>query len=373
MRLSSFSFILVLVLFSSLALATTVTVDKLSYVVDEVVKVSGTCNVFGVSVGLQAGIGLNTVWVEQVTAGADNKFSVSFFPPQAGNYALYASCKGENSAVKTFEVGENVEDMPVLCSESWNCTGWSACSNGIQERNCNDVNECGTESSKPEVQQSCGSAPSGSSGSGSGGGGGGGGGGGCSSNWNCTGWSVCNSSSKQQRTCVDLKKCKQNVTEVQDCTFCAESWVCSQWSECKWNIHERTCTDEHSCGTIKLKPILQKSCEPVAAPVQEPPAYVSPPQQGIIAKLKQAVVGETGSFWGNYKNYIISLSAVLLLAVIVLTVWFLRKPKKVYNLNELKEWVKEEKKMGTSDVDIKTILIQNTGWKEQEIKQVFSG
>lgn len=331
MRLSSF--VLVLILFSSLALATTVTVDKQNYATTGVVKVSGTCNAASVSVGLQAGIGLNTIWVEQVTAGVNNKFSADFYPSQTGSYTVYASCKGENSDVESFCIGS----------------------------------DCATVDETPKDTP-------GSSSSGSSSGGGGGGGGGCSSNWNCTQWSACNSSSKQSRNCVDLKKCKQNITEVQNCTWCVESWVCSQWSECKWNIHERNCKDEHNCGTIKLRPILQKPCEQVAAPVQEAQTYIpsSPPPQGIIAKLKQAVVGE--SFWNNYKFYIIGLIAFVVLMIIVVILFLvLHKPKKVYNLDELKEWVVKERQTGTSDADIKTILVQNTGWKEDEIFQVLGG
>ncbi len=369
MRLSSF--MLVLILFSSLALATTVTVDKLSYAVDEMVKISGTCTAPSISVGLQAGIGLNTVWVEQVTAGSDNKFSASFFPPQAGNYALYASCKGENSAAKNFEVGESVEDMPTLCSESWNCTDWSACSNGIQERNCNDANECGTVSSKPATQQSCGGAPS-SSGSGSGGGGGGGWA--CAANWSCAPWeqAYCNASLIKSRVCVDLKGCEKEKSETINCTACDESWICSQWSSCQNGQQTRSCAEEHKCGTAKLKPALARKCEAkaVAAPVAGKTA--PPPKTPVSGKelLKEV----TSGFWGSYKFYILGLAGFLILAVIaVLLVLYLRKPKRAYNLDELKEWVKQEKQAGTSDADIKTILMQNTGWKEQEIRQALGG
>ncbi len=61
------------------------------------------------------------------------------------------------------------------CSESWSCTDWSACSDGIQTRTCTDLNSCGTANSKPAESQSCSSGGS-SGGGGSGGGGGGGGG-----------------------------------------------------------------------------------------------------------------------------------------------------------------------------------------------------
>ena len=45
-------------------------------------------------------------------------------------------------------------------------------------------------------------------------------------------------------------------------------------------------------------------------------------------------------------------------------------PKKIaYNVNELNQWIKKEKEMGTSDVDIRQILKQNTGWTDEEVEQ----
>lgn len=41
------------------------------------------------------------------------------------------------------------------CSEDWNCTEWSNCTDGNQTRLCDDLNECGTETDKPEIVQGC--------------------------------------------------------------------------------------------------------------------------------------------------------------------------------------------------------------------------
>jgi len=41
------------------------------------------------------------------------------------------------------------------CTESWSCTDWSACIGNTQTRTCTDVNACGTNTSKPNVSQSC--------------------------------------------------------------------------------------------------------------------------------------------------------------------------------------------------------------------------
>ncbi len=44
---------------------------------------------------------------------------------------------------------------PANCSENWQCTEWFACINGKETRFCNDLNKCGTTSSKPVEMQSC--------------------------------------------------------------------------------------------------------------------------------------------------------------------------------------------------------------------------
>ena len=95
-----------------------------------------------------------------------------------------------------------------------------------------------------------------------------------------------------------------------------------------------------------------------------PPPYVPPPavaQQNFFAKL-----------WEDYQLYIIGGAAVLVLAALVLLAIHLLMPKKIaYNLNELKQWVRKEKEMGTSDSDIREILKQNTGWTDQEVDMAF--
>ncbi len=47
------------------------------------------------------------------------------------------------------------ETDEVICEEDWSCTLWSDCSNGIQTRICNDLNNCGTNENKPEMEREC--------------------------------------------------------------------------------------------------------------------------------------------------------------------------------------------------------------------------
>ena len=41
------------------------------------------------------------------------------------------------------------------CDEEWICEDWSECYDGLQTRDCIDLNECGTEFLKPETFQDC--------------------------------------------------------------------------------------------------------------------------------------------------------------------------------------------------------------------------
>jgi PGF-pre-PGF domain-containing protein len=43
----------------------------------------------------------------------------------------------------------------IICEESWSCTKWSSCTNGVQTRRCTDSNNCGTTANKPAESRSC--------------------------------------------------------------------------------------------------------------------------------------------------------------------------------------------------------------------------
>ncbi len=42
-----------------------------------------------------------------------------------------------------------------VCFENWRCSSWSSCADGLQFRECSDVNACGTERDMPALQQEC--------------------------------------------------------------------------------------------------------------------------------------------------------------------------------------------------------------------------
>ncbi len=67
-----------------------------------------------------------------------------------GGGGLILPSEEENETQKNETVKETQ-----ACIERWLCTEWSECKNGIQTRECEDVNECGTEENKPLLVQPC--------------------------------------------------------------------------------------------------------------------------------------------------------------------------------------------------------------------------
>jgi hypothetical protein len=78
------------------------------------------------------------------------------------------------------------EILTIQCTESWTCSPWGSCNNGLTTRNCTDSNNCGTTRLKPSLYQICNCAPK----------------------WNCTDWSDC-SGGIQARNCIDMNNCNR--------------------------------------------------------------------------------------------------------------------------------------------------------------------
>lgn len=209
-------------------------------------------------------------------------------------------------------------------------------------------------------------------------GGGRGGGFSCSSVWSCPSqWSLCNATLQQARECVDRNRCEpKELTriEVQSCPECLESWICSEWSACTAGQQYRKCVDEHACRTYTREPASQKGCQ-VALPPGPPPVRITPQIQPPLApppavqQPAPPAVPLWLRIWQNYKTYVVAVpSALLVVITLILLIHHFRKPKVVYNVEELKGWIKAEKAMGTSDENVKAILAQNTGWSKEEIE-----
>ncbi|GEM_PF-4476119 len=228
----------------------------------------------------------------------------------------------------------------------------ASCTNGAAQKNfCVDAPGCVASASSSQ---------------------GGGGGSSCNPDWDCNGWTFCGPTQTQTRSCFDKNNCLSAKEETQSCQPCLESWVCSIWADCNLDTQNRACYDEHACETTNLKPGLQKACN--AADPVPPPARISnelPPP--YVPKTTVTQQNFFSQLWDNYQVYIIGLLAAIVLAALVLLGFHYFKPKQVaYNLNELKQWVRKEKEMGTSDLDIRQILKQNTGWTDEEINAAFN-
>lgn len=199
--------------------------------------------------------------------------------------------------------------------------------------------------------------------------GGGGGGGGCFPKWECSTWSICSPDLIHTRTCTDKNRCRQPKTETEECAPCIESWICSAWSNCFNGQQTRTCNDEHLCGTLAEKPALRKSCnaaDPPPFPANtygRPPSYGGPDEPSFFASL-----------WDHYAAFVVGIpiALIVLVGIVFLVLHFVRKKKKVFNLDELKNWIKAEHAAGTSYEDIRKILADHTGWRESDIMEAFT-
>jgi len=99
--------------------------------------------------------------------------------------------------LKNLELTYTIQ-IPEECIEDWNCTSWNECIDNSQNRNCIDLNNCGTEQNKPNLIQECIIS--------------------CIPNWTCTDWRNC-INENQSRNCTDLNSCEIDKIEVQNCTI----------------------------------------------------------------------------------------------------------------------------------------------------------
>ena len=261
-----------------------------------------------------------------------------------------------------------------LCTNSTLPVGFVASGTDCNDANPN-VHPGATDIIGDGIDQDCNGADAvAPAGDGGGSSSGGGGGRRCRPSWSCTTWSFCNATLEQSRRCYDANDCQENKVEVQNCSECRESWVCGLWSGCQSGQNFRTCVDDHKCGTTILKPFLSKACEITAVAGPAPASYDEQlPPPGTAPETQQPA--PVLSVWEKYKSFIIAIPSglVLIILIALLTAHFVKPGRKmVYDLGELKEWIRKEHEMGTSNEDIKQILKQHTGWKESEIEQSFS-
>ena len=323
-------------LLSSLALADVSLTTNDNYAAQTQVTFSGTCSAPFVPVAFQVS-GAAEPWVDQASADASGAFSTKYTTLSQGTYTLYVTCNAESTS-KSFCVGDS-------CSGT---TGGTNPGSG---------------------------SPSSSSG----------GGGYCQAEYSCGTWSFCGANLNQSRICYDQSNCKKEPkTEVRECLPCEESWICSEWSSCYNSVQKRTCVDEHYCTTKTYQPSAQKACSATVAAGPAPKSIsndIPPPSFDQFSSQpdveQPAPVASKFSFqniWDDYMVWILSGvgGLIILVIVILLILHFVRAKPVVFNHDELQDWIKKERSMGTSDDDIREILADHTGWKEEEVQKAFS-
>ena len=67
----------------------------------------------------------------------------------------YPPTPPEQNETEENETEETTEKVSGGCIEDWECGDWSECFEGVQIRDCVDLNKCGTVSDKPSESQFC--------------------------------------------------------------------------------------------------------------------------------------------------------------------------------------------------------------------------
>ena len=77
--------------------------------------------------------------------------------------------------------------------------------------------------------------------------------------------------------------------------------------------------------------------------------------------------------WRDYRTLVLAVPAVLLLIIGTVTLLLhvhKAKKMKLYNYDELADWIKKERSVGREDSEIKSML-KGTTWGEGDIKEAF--
>lgn len=102
-------------------------------------------------------------------------------------------------------IKELAVNTTTICTSNWNCTNFSVCADSLKSRSCNDLNHCNSSMLNKTDTQACVSAPT------------------CTPNWNCTNWTSCSKSGNQTRICNDKNVCNSTndnkKTETDDCEY----------------------------------------------------------------------------------------------------------------------------------------------------------
>jgi len=215
----------------------------------------------------------------------------------------------------------------------------------------------------------------------------------CDEYWQCSNWSECDDQGQKHQVCSDLNNCSKSYNLTQDCYNCLESWECSAWDTCQNGLEKRTCEDIHYCGTSKLKPDVERTCQQTStsgvsttsqqSQQTQPPTTQTelpsdePIETGTSVSQDSADPSQSSSFSSIMLYLIIGVVTILLIVGGVLVYLFVIKPKLTsssfsQSSSEINSYVQTQREKGISDDKIKQALL-GSGWEETEINKVFRG
>lgn len=169
-----------------------------------------------------------------------------------------------------------IAGQPPQCLPAWKVGQWGSCTNNLQSRLVEDLNECGMDMGKPIQSRVCESNPNPPQNPEGGGGGGGGDGGG-------------------REVPVD----------------CTPNWICQSWSICLGGTQTCSWLDTNNCGTQEGKPQPTRTCNP-EQPVSPDPGQdpESNENQETIALLPGINLSKTFTYG--------LLGAIILISIMVI-------------------------------------------------------
>lgn len=74
---------------------------------------------------------------------------------QSGSYPITVLGQDNHTGQDSEPFTIIVQDGSSGCIPAWECTAWSECVDGSQTRSCTDVNECGTDTGRPDETHAC--------------------------------------------------------------------------------------------------------------------------------------------------------------------------------------------------------------------------
>ena len=133
----------------------------------------------------------------------------------------------------------------------WECSDWSVCKLGFQDRSCSLSYDCaGVDTPKPATRQSC-SLPSSCDGA----------------NWRCDDWQACSADGTQRRNCRHTDECPDQLSVKPDTARSCPSLQCDQSTlreriTCRLGLSEAGLARENQ---ISYLPELCRSTEDISA------------------------------------------------------------------------------------------------------------